>query len=171
MESKREILERNLRTCKKICDSADIPYGNIISIKENRNFTRTWGRCERRKDGYIIEISDRLFKGNPEGLRQTILHEMIHTCPRAFNHGEVFKRYARRLDDYGYKVRRLTNAKELGLEDRDTKAKYKVVCERCGVESLYFKRSKIVQDLQRGDAKGYRCSRCRGEKFRLEVLK
>ena len=36
-------------------------------------------------------------------LKEIIIHELIHTCPRCFSHGKTFHKYAKMMEDaYGY---------------------------------------------------------------------
>ncbi|MCR4935677.1 MAG: SprT-like domain-containing protein [Oscillospiraceae bacterium] len=56
------------------------------------------------------------------------------------------------------------------LEARTAQARYRVVCERCGQESIYLRAGKIVQVLQSGSPHRLRCKRCGSADFRLETL-
>lgn len=92
---------------RKICEELNIPIGCVTSIKENPRLTSTWGRCRRLTQyTYEVEISSRLLADevSHEALMNTMLHELIHTCKGCMNHGELFKRYAARLNKEGWTV-------------------------------------------------------------------
>ena len=113
------------------------------------------------KDGrYIIELSSKLYDAPELSCRQTLAHELIHTCDGCMNHGELFKKYADKMNrKYGYNIRRTNSAEEMGVESSNENAKYIVVCKKCGNEIRRTRQSPLTKNPSR-----YRC-KCGGELY------
>lgn len=78
-------------------DIKDITAGDIAGF----------GKCT--DDGYysnfIITIRNDLLQDNCDltELKQVVIHELIHTCPRCWSHGKTWIKYATIMNDsYGY---------------------------------------------------------------------
>ena len=94
MERER-YLSRVVRQCMKELDSIQVPYGHVVEVTVNTRARKRWGLCRKEADGYHISIADRLLDGNTEqGLRDTVMHELLHTCPMCNNHGAMWKHFA-----------------------------------------------------------------------------
>ncbi|MCQ2491844.1 MAG: SprT-like domain-containing protein [Lachnospiraceae bacterium] len=155
-------LDLFFRICKKQLDAIKIPYGNIVEVSVNKRFRSTWGRCHRLADGsgFRIEISGRLLENDvpEESLMQTLIHEIIHTCPNCMNHGAMWKYYADKINQaYGYRVKRTNAPEELEVKARDVDYPYQFQCVRCGQVVKRQKMSKFVKYYKR-----YRCGKCGG---------
>lgn len=90
-----------------------VPY--IKEFKVNKRAKSRYGQCQRINGGYSINICvDLLDEECPLGaLKETLYHEIIHTLPRCFNHGEEFKRYAGMVNKaYGVNVSRCSTKEE-----------------------------------------------------------
>lgn len=141
----------------------NIPVGNVQSVTVNSRLTSSWGRCRKirgKKNSYAIEISERLMNfGSPEGILNTMLHELLHTCPRCFNHKQPWKNYAEAVyNKYGINVKRTNNEQEKGMDTSNPKEKgykYVVKCEKCGLEQFHKKETKVIKNI-----KAYQCSKC-----------
>lgn len=100
-------------------DKINIPYGKIVSVTPNTRAKKRWGQCIKTPDGtYEININiTLLYKGNDvRGLENTVIHEILHTCPNCMNHGPEWKKWARVVyDAYGYNIQRCSNAYEKGI--------------------------------------------------------
>lgn len=157
---------------REICEDLNIPIGCVKSIKENPRLSSTWGRCRKAtQHTYEIEIRSRLLADDVphKVLMNTMLHELIHTCKNCMNHGEVFKRYAKRLNDIGYDVQTyVTQAEHKAVYDEPKPFKYMVVCEDCGKIWFYTRRGAVVRSLQR-DIHSCTCQ-CGSHNFKLENL-
>lgn len=157
---------------RAICEELNIPIGCVPSIKENARFTSSWGRCRRlTAHTFEIEIKSRLLEDDVphEVLMNTMLHELLHTCKNCMNHGEVFKRYASRLNAIGYDIQTMVTEAELKAVPSEPKRyKYKVTCEGCGEVWNYKSRGAVVRSLQR-DAHSCTCQ-CGSHNFKLEYL-
>lgn len=69
-----------------------------IAFKESGGITRA-GYCTRKKrNGVYVEeftISINRYIINEKDELSTVIHELIHTVPGCFNHGELWKKYAK----------------------------------------------------------------------------
>ena len=154
-----------------ICQQVNIPIGNIARVTENARFTSTWGRCKKLSGNrFEIEISSRLLADgvSHEALMDTMLHEILHTCKGCFNHGELWKRYAARLNSIGWSIQRCTSCEEKNIERVPKNYKYRVTCEECGDVWHYSRRGGVVSSLQRNP---HSCTcHCGSHNFKLDYL-
>lgn len=92
---------------------------------------------------------------NPiSALHDTIIHELLHTCPDCMKHGDNWKRWALKVNrKYGMDIKRCSSAEEAGLQVFTAKkANWIVTCNKCGQEYVYQRAGKVVQSPER-----YRC--------------
>ena len=165
--------------CKKELDNLGIEYANNISFTVNSRAKSRWGRCNKNRGGrYVIEINSELLNecNSLRGLKETILHEMIHTVSGCMNHGDKWKRLADKVNRrYGYAIKRTNSPEDKGLCDEairernetrqqklDAMPTYRVVCEQCGHEYIRHKMSKLITDTEH-----YRCA-CNGKLKRVQ---
>lgn len=165
--------------CKKELDKLGIVYGNNIRFTVNNRAKSRWGRCNKERNGYNIEINSDLLdeRNSLIGLKETILHEMIHTVSGCMNHGDKWKRLADKVNRaYGYTISRVNTAEDKGLceeairertEARQNKINamptYRVVCQGCGYEFIRHKMSKLITDTDE-----FRCGLCNGKLKRVQ---
>ena len=135
--------------------SLGIPISGRIDprVAVNRRAVTRFGCCRREPGGgYRIELAAALLEADERLCRQTLAHELLHTCPGCRNHGDLWRSYARRMNAaFGYAVARTGSREELGAEP-PRPAPYLVVCRRCGREFRRFRASALVQHPER-----YRC--------------
>ena len=158
-------LVRLLEECKEELDSIDIAYGKIVDIVPNSRAKSRWGQCCKRADGFHININIVLLKDDvsDKTTKETIMHEVLHTCKGCMNHGHEWQRLADIVNDcYNYHVKRCTSENEKGvsLERKNREYKYVFECEKCGQKINRAKMSDFVKNTNR-----YRCGKC-GGKFR-----
>lgn len=166
---------RNLNNVANECmaelDAIGINYGRISRFEINTRAKSRWGRCRKIGSSYIIEINVDLLdeRNDINGLKNTIIHELLHTCEGCMNHGKEWKRLAEIVNrNYGYGITRCSNADDKGCEyHRQTKHranpeyKYAIKCECCG---HIYKRSKLTKTIQHPEM--YRC-KCGGKLTRV----
>lgn len=104
---------------KEIC-SADINY---------------WGICEDNrylKEYRILINNDLLDEKCPiTVLKEIIIHELIHTCPRCMGHGKTFVKYAIMMDEaYHYHV--LESKDENSIFHPEKPILHRFICPNCG---------------------------------------
>ena len=57
---------------------------------------------------FRIEVARRVAEGPEMSCRETLAHELLHTCYGCQNHGARWKEYAQRMNNaYGYHIRRV----------------------------------------------------------------
>jgi len=160
--------------CIGLMDEIGMDYGNITDINVNTRAKRRWGQCHatfvgwssdgEAKYNYSINISEILLDDRVpiESLQNTIIHEILHTCPGCYNHGAEWKRRAAKVKrELGYDIKRCTDADEKGISDsvKDTyeKPRYIVRCKNCGREVKHYRMCDIVKRPYM-----WRCGKCDG---------
>ena len=140
--------------------AAGIPISDNISprVQINRRATGRFGACIRKPDGsFVIELSDRLVTAPELSCRQTLAHELLHTCYGCQNHKKRWHSYADKMNAaYGYRIARTDTPEALGV-DMDKSEKYVAECVKCGMEFPRTRRSRLISHPEY-----YRCSKCGG---------
>ncbi len=121
---------------------------------------------------YHIKINKWTMSLKDEIIKNTIMHELVHSLPYANNHGMQFKRYASYINEkLGYNISRLGDKKkdflDSNLEYNDDKKedyRYIITCQKC---NTIYKRKRITKDF----LKKYRCSKCFGKLKIVDELK
>ena len=150
--------------CMEELDAIGIEYGNIIEFEINTRAQRRWGQCKAIPGGYSINISIRLLQDEKarKGLKETILHELAHSCKGCMNHGTEWKRIVAKINKaYGYNIKRTNSAEDKQVESLPIEAyRHKVVCCGCGKEVYKMRECSITQYPQL-----WKCGRC-GNNFK-----
>ena len=102
-----------------------IPVSQNISFKTNTGFSR-FGFCKRvkKEDNYVVAINKWFL--DEKDLKETIMHELIHTVDGCYNHGKNFHKYADMIKSaYGLNVTVIGNYKldERAYKNRNSKRK------------------------------------------------
>ncbi len=141
-----------------------IPLSERIAphVEINDRAVTRFGCCRYRDGQYTIEVARRVAQGPEQSLRETLVHELLHTCYGCRNHGKRWKLYAQRMSErYGYRIARSATVEELGVGEARP-YRYLLRCTACGTQFKRFRTSALVEHPER-----YRC-RCGG---RLERVK
>lgn len=141
-----------------------IPLSDRIAphVEVNDRAVARFGCCKYRDGQYTIEVARRVARGPEQSLRETLAHELLHTCYGCRNHGKRWKLYAQRAGEaYGYRIARSATEEELGVGEARA-CRYLLRCTACGAQFKRFRTSPLVEHPER-----YRC-RCGG---RLERVK
>jgi predicted SprT family Zn-dependent metalloprotease len=137
-----------------------IPIGNIKNDVVISTALSRWGQCRKvGLNGFEISISKHLLEnGEDHKVKQTLMHEILHTAPGCFNHGATWKRYGSQVNRiYGYDISRTTSAANLGVDSpKVANAKYTIQCCSCGVEIHRTKATPVTKNPEK-----YRC-KCGG---------
>lgn len=156
---------RDLQYYAKMCicelDRINIRPAAKIIFKENSRAKTRLGICKKKGDLYTVEIAKELLKdSSPEILlKETLHHELLHTCYGCMKHTGRWKQLAERVNKaYGYNITRL--AENGSLSSPSYQPRYRVVCSGCGTVYERFKRSALIQHPGR-----YRCGKCGGRLF------
>lgn len=129
-----------IEECMKEVIAADITPGNIVKWGINHRARSRWGLCTRHPDGtFEIEIAYRLLADDnisDKSCKDTIIHEILHSCRGCQKHTGTWKKYAEHMNAlYGYNIKRITSAEEKGVEKyeiRPREIKYIYKCRKCG---------------------------------------
>lgn len=136
----------------------------VTEVKVNGRLSRSLGRCKynRRYGNYIIEINPCMLADEVEvkTTKNTIIHELIHTCPGCMNHGYEWKRRSDRVNRIlGYNIARCAEADGLeaaGVELETREFKYALECPSCGSQWKYKRWCETLEAPSR-----YQCGKCK----------
>lgn len=136
MRDVREYFER----CIQMCEEASIPYREITDVITTKRFVNKWGTCNTcNHRQFTIKINavlcDEIAFPTDEGLINTLLHEILHTCPDSFNHGETWLTHCRTIyNNYGIKINASDNAENKGADEVAYNATFRYICrcKKCG---------------------------------------
>lgn len=146
--------------CKNELTAIGITTGKITSMTVNTRAKSRWGQCRfnGKSKTYSINIASVLMSDDVSDIstKNTVLHEMLHTCPNCMNHGKEWQALADKVNKaYGYNIKRTTSEKEKGvkLPESTETVHYILKCENCKGEWKYKRHSKIVECCEQGRAK------------------
>ena len=157
-------LQKLADECQADLISIDIPYGRVKLWVINYRSKARWGLCKKRPDGYFeIEIAEALLQDGVSDIaaKNTIIHELLHTCPGCLKHTGRWKMYADKVNRLlpQYHIKRITSTEEKGVEDRRKTPVYRYIlrCAACGKEIKRQKKTAVVEHPEY-----YRC-KCGGK--------
>lgn len=164
-------LYRLFEECKEEMEQAQIPfnYGATIEVSKRKS-TCSWGKCRNKEQIFInaLLLDDNV---DDKETKDTIIHELIHTCDNVYGHDENFKFYGNRMNNmFGYHISRCNSATQKGLQiDYERMGKYKLVCENCGRISYKSRLSKGSQMLLKNNQATHTCGKC-GHEMKTIIL-
>lgn len=144
--------------------AVNIPISEQIEphVEINRRAATRFGCCKYSGGKYIIEVAQRVARGPEKTCRETLAHELLHTCYGCRNHGTRWKGYAKKMNEaYGYRIMRVSSNEDMGVEPARP-YRYIFRCEKCGEEIKRFRASQLTKHPEQ-----YRC-RCGGKLKRWE---
>lgn len=138
------------------------PAKSIKWVINSRAKTR-WGQCRKTGLlGYEIQIAERLLTDDrisEKDCKETIIHEILHSCYGCMKHTGRWKEYATRMNEaYGYDIKRVKTGAEMGVENHEANrmpAKYVFVCKKCGQRIVRKRECKFTKQY-----KSYGCGVC-----------
>ena len=91
-------LDNLLMTVISEAKALNIPVSDEIDSKVavNSRAVRRFGCCIVKDNKFYIEISSKLLDAPEQMRKQTLAHEILHTCPGCKNHGNRWKQYAQK---------------------------------------------------------------------------
>ena len=146
--------------------------GDICPAIRFSTATSWYGQCQQnriyqgKRYRFQISISVHHLQSSEQAIRNTLIHELLHTCPGCLNHGPKWKSYAALVQrQMGYNIVRAGGDKDKDApieQARQEKrqgyqTRYLLVCTKCGQEFTRYRRSNLVLHPEK-----YRC-RCGGE--------
>ena len=159
--------------CKMELDSINMDYSRkIVSIKVNNRLRTTMGICHRNRStgNYTIDINPALLADSADvrEVKDTIIHEIIHTCPGCFNHGVEWKMRGDLVNrKLGYNISRCADRAEVeakGIQLKVETYKYALECVECGQQYKYKRWTSALEYPSK-----YRCGSCHGN-FKVVCL-
>lgn len=151
--------------CKEELREINIEFSESVEFKVNTRAKSRFGQCkfvDNIYTDYEIEITDRLLKNDAtiDGLKNTIIHELLHTVEGCMNHGTKWKSLADKVNRaYGYNIKRASSCAEKGIKEEivPKKVNYMFKCKDCGQVIKRTRMSKFVRYYTY-----YRCGGCNG---------
>ena len=150
-----------------------IPVSRDICPEIRLSKATSWyGQCQQnrvyqgRRYKFVISISAYHLQSSERAIRNTIIHELLHTCPGCLNHGAKWKKYADMVgQQFGFNIIRSGGDKDSGsaieaarqAKRAGYQTRYLLVCTRCGQEFTRYRKSNLVLHPEK-----YRC-KCGGE--------
>lgn len=149
-----------------------IPVSREICPEIRLSKATSWyGQCQQnrvyqgKRYKFVISLSVYHLQSSEQAIRNTLIHELLHTCPGCLNHGPKWKTYASIVQKrYGYRIIRAGGDKDkdsLMEQARQQKraayeTKYLLVCTKCSQQFVRFRKSNLVLHPEK-----YRC-KCGG---------
>lgn len=166
---------RDLRTiaaaCEKDLIGIGIKIGYIDSYEVNSRATGRLGQCRAvrgRNRHFRIQITSALLSESIplDELKNTVYHELLHTCPGCMNHGEEWRRLAGIVNlAYGMNISRCASKDEESVkimrERRIATARYKTECLGCGNICVNQRECGFTRNPER-----YLCAKCGGNSWK-----
>ena len=143
--------------------SIGIPVSNRLEpeVRINTRARRRPGCCYYQSGRYWIEVSQAVLE-DEDLLKQTLVHELLHTCPKCRDHGPKWKAYAQTVNEkLGYRIERTVKTETPAGSLRHEEIKYILECQSCGAQIKRMRMSKAVKSPWR-----YRCP-CGGKLKRV----
>ncbi len=158
--------------CKKELENLNIPFGRIAELKVSHTLN-SYGDCRKISNLYYrIRVNKTLLEeASDDSIKNTIIHEMLHTCPDCFNHGKTWQAYANLVNDAypKYCISRLGSYEETHVRlKNENNAKYVITCKSCGHKYFYYRNCRIVKLISNNNDL-CRCAFCKNNNLSLEV--
>ena len=142
-------LQQISKECINEMKKANIPIRDekIIEIKSEL-LDEEYGFCEY--DGsynFDIVIDERLLRDECplKELKEVVIHELLHTCPRCLSHSNTWRKYAKIMNDvYGYTLLDCKDDDSIFHPEMPILHRYR--CPKCG--SIYNSRMSEEWDQQ-----------------------
>ena len=163
-------LNQMLNDCKQ--ELISLGYNEVqdkyYSVSINPRFRHKLGCCSLDKKTlfYKIQISKVFMEICPDKIKNTMMHELIHSVNGCMNHGPNFQHLAALVNrKFGYNVKTHSDVPEYSKYLNETKHyRYKLMCNTCRKEWLYEKAGKLVRGVLK-NPNYCKCPHCRGNSF------
>lgn len=142
------------------------------SIVFNDRAIKRYGQCRKLADHfYEININKKFAQHcKIEDVKNTIVHEILHSLPNGMNHKGQWSYYANIVNHKlpHYHITR-TNCYE-GYAETKPVPKYVVSCPHCkGIEWKYYRASEVVKNLLGKNIRGYHCPTCKQHDLQIKI--
>ena len=151
--SKQEYLLGVAEECKEELRALNIEFAENVYFEINTRAKSRFGRCRKVcswNNEFTIEITDMLLEKNvpTKSLKNTIIHELLHTVDGCMNHKSKWKNLANKVNNaYGYDIKRASSFEERGvkMEIAPKKINYMFKCKGCGQTIKRTRKSKFTE--------------------------
>lgn len=175
-----EKLMRLVKECENELKSIslDTKLNKRITYEVNYKAKKRLGQCCYNGLDYVtINISSWLLESfSDKDVKNTIMHEIIHTFDDCNNHGSEWQRYANMVNRcLGYNIKRLCNINELckrndiDIDTFNNRYKYEITCKTCGRVFHTYKMSAWTKTCYKSGNCTHRS--CGGHTFKVVDLK
>ena len=162
-------LEKLIRECQMDLLTVQIRPGKVRNWCVNTRAKARWGLCSKVENGlFDIQISAILLQDSvdDQAVKDTIVHELLHTIPVCFKHTGKWKQYAAAvntlLPQYHIQARSSYEEKGLGDSRQEPEYPYLLKCVQCGAEIKRQRKSAVVEHPEK-----YHCV-CGGRLTRIK---
>ena len=126
--------------------SQNIDPNVIINTRAKR-----FGRCSRKADKFLIELSSIFDQAEDKMAKQTLAHEVLHTCPNCMDHQVQWKSYVSKMNGaYGYNISRTNSCENIGVTREISKnAKYVIECQKCHTKVYKDRISGVIRNPEK----------------------
>lgn len=138
----------------------------------NERAIKRYGQCKRIGNNYFeININKKFAQHcKIEDVKNTIVHEILHSLPNGMTHKGAWIRYAN-LVNYKlphYHISRTSSYEE--YKNAKPIPKYIVYCPHCeGKQWGYYKAGEVVKNLLGKNYRHYRCPHCKQEDLQVKI--
>ena len=149
--------------CRKELAALGISCGSVSRVVADGRTVRAWGTCRRERDGsFRITINPKLLGDEVpvSSLRETLLHELLHTAAPGAGHSGRWRDLAEQVNSaLGTNIRRTATWADQGLDmQKDSAIRYRYECAGCGSLLVRFRACAFTKHPER-----YRCGVCGGK--------
>ncbi len=148
-----------------------------VIIRFSSRSIRQLGVCRYVRDagGRAVPVSITIaefLKDDPEKFWNTAYHEYAHAAAalltgESHGHDKLWQSLCIKAGGDG---RRLSENFKAAEDAAALKAKYKVTCLKCGREFTYFRKTRIIKAIKKGNKSPGICPSCSGKRFSLTIL-
>lgn len=158
--------------CMTEISTIGVPYGNVVEWKVNTRAQSRWGQCKRlTHNRFSINISSRLLDERVDlvGLKNTIIHELLHTIEYSDGHRGAWAKWAGYVNrKLGYNIKRTSSADEKGVptelqHNKTQEYKYVVECPCCKHQWKRMVKSSLISHPEY-----YQCPTCKTKLQRIK---
>lgn len=143
---------------------------NYYSLELNNRYTRTLGTCEKISSvDYKISLNSKMLAYNTEmDIKNTLMHELIHSIKGCMNHGKKFQLIAtevnRKYSEYNIGTH-ATKTNYTNIYRKELKKhrnyKYLVKCQNCNEEWRFKRETELTKTLKQDPlSQRFRCPYC-----------
>lgn len=145
---------------------------NTYVVIFNTRAIKRYGQCKRLgQNHYEISINKKFAQFcKREDVKNTIVHEILHSLPNGMNHKGQWSRYANMIN-YKLPHYHITRTSRYeGYAETKPTPKYTVYCPHCENKQWnYYKAGEVVKNLLGNNNRHYHCPCCKHEDLQVKI--